>query len=296
MVLVRKVAPLLLGVAMCLAHAPRALAQPAENPSEADLARARDLFREGSKLAEAGDWQGARDAFERSLKIKHAAITLYNLGIAQQETGRLAAAIESFRAFLAQPVEPATQQYEDPVRTALKQLEGRAPRIGVTVQPANLPGVVVKVDGRDFVAWEGARPVDPGRHEVVAVAPGFGEVHQTVWMLEGTRTDLALTLTPAPPPPPPPSVVLPVTLAAVGLAAVVGGGIAVGVGARHGSDGPIDGKAVITGSVVEGAGALALGAGFLVLLTRVSPKAQKVQQAAVAPWAAGSVGGVRVRF
>lgn len=295
MVLVRKVAPLLLGVAMCVAHAPLALAQPAENPSEEDLARARDLFREGSKLAEAGNWAGARDAFEASLKIKHAAITLYNLGIAQQETGQLAAATESFQAFLAQPVEPATEQYVEPVRAALKLLEGRTPKIGVTVQPANVPGVVVKIDGRNLAAGEAARSVDPGRHEVDAVAPGFGEVRQTVWMLEGTRTDLALTLTPTPPPPPP-SVKLPIALAGVGLAAAVGGGIAVGIGARHGTSGPIDGKAVIAGAAVEGAGALAIGAGFFLLLSRVSPKAQKAQQAAVAPWVAGSVGGVRVRF
>jgi hypothetical protein len=284
MIPVQKLAPILFGLAVAAAHAPCALAQPAESIPEEDLARARDLFREGSKLAEAGDWEGARDRFERSLKIKHAAITLYNLGIAQQETAHLAAATESFKAFLAQPVEPATEQYVEPVRAALKQLEGRIPRIGVTVQPANVPGVVVKIDGRDVAAGEGARPVDPGRHEVSAVAPGFGALRQTVWMLEGTRTDLAVTLTPTPPPPPP------------SIAAAVGGGIAVGIGARHGTSGPIDGKAVVAGAAVEGAGALAIGAGFLVLLSRVSPKAQKAQKAAVAPWAAGSVGGVRVRF
>jgi hypothetical protein len=275
-----------------LAHAPRALAQPASSPSEEELARARDLFREGAKLAEMGDWEGARDRYERSLKIKHAAITLYNLGIAQQETGHPAAAMESFRAFLAQPVEPATQPYVEPVRATLKKLENKTPRIGVAVRPAGVPGVVVTIDGREVAAGEAPRAVDPGQHEVAAVAPGFGEVRQNVWLLEGSRTDLALTLRPSLPPPQP-SAVLPVTLAAAGALCAVAGGIAIGIGARNAPGVPVDTSTMAAGAVVEGAGALALGAAVLLLLTREPPK---VQKAAVAPWAAGTTFGLQVRF
>src|SRR3954466_12139883 len=102
--ILRKLAPPLLLLAM-VASGPRAHAQPVD-----DVAAARDLFREGSKLAEAGSWEAARDRFERSLKRKRAALTLYNLGIAQQETGHLADAIESYRAFLALPAEATTQR------------------------------------------------------------------------------------------------------------------------------------------------------------------------------------------
>src|SRR5271170_2496434 len=114
MVVVRKVGPCLVALALALFSTPPASAQ-----APPDIAHARDLFIEGSKLSDNGDWEGARDRFERSLKIKRAALTLYNLGIAQQETGRLVSAVESFRAFLALPVEPATQGYVDPVRTVV---------------------------------------------------------------------------------------------------------------------------------------------------------------------------------
>src|SRR5947208_2586858 len=92
---------LALGVAVAVT--PRAFAQPVD-----DVTQARELFREGSKLAEAGSWELARERFARSVKLKRAPLTLYNLGVAQQETGRMVDAIDSFRAFLAQPVEPGT--------------------------------------------------------------------------------------------------------------------------------------------------------------------------------------------
>src|SRR5271155_4606482 len=87
MVVVRKLGPCLLALSLALSRTP-----PAHADAAADLGRARDLFLEGSKLSETGDWEGARDRFERSLKLKRAALTLYNLGIAQQEKGRLGGA------------------------------------------------------------------------------------------------------------------------------------------------------------------------------------------------------------
>jgi hypothetical protein len=296
--LLRKLAPSLLGLATALAQAPRAAAQPAQpaGPTEDELAQARDLFREGSKLAEAGNWEGARDRFARSLKLKYAAITLYNLGIADQETGHPVAAIECFNAFLAQPPEPATQPYTEAVRAALKTLEGRVPRIDVDLRPAGAPGVVLWIDGRAMPAAAGPQVMDPGRHEVVVSAPGFFDVRQTTWLVEGARANLALTLTPRPPPPPPPSIALPAALAAGGLACAVAGGVTFGVGARNGLSAPVDpgsAKIMTAGAVVGGAGAIALGVGFVLLLRRTPAKPQA---ATVAPWASGSVGGAQVRF
>ncbi len=260
----RKLAPSLLGLAMALALAPRALAQPtpaqpapAQPPSEDDLTRARDLFREGSKLAESGDWEGARDRFERSLKLKRAALTLYNLGIAQQETGHLVSAVETFNAFLAQPPEPATQTYVDAVRGVVKQLDARIPRIEVDVRPAGARGLVLRIDGRDVPEGAGPRTVDPGRHEIAVAAPGLGDVHQTMWLVEGSRTSLALTLAPRVVRRLRRAITLPVTLAAVGIAGVVAGGVVFGVGARHGLDAPVDpgsAKLMVAGAAVEGAG------------------------------------------
>jgi hypothetical protein len=287
---VRTLGPLLLTVALALSST-----APARADLPADIARARDLFIEGSKLSESGDWDGARDRFERSLKLKRAALTLYNLGIAQQETGRLVAAVESFRAFLAMPAEPATQGYVEPVRTVVAMLETRVAQVEVDVRPVGIPGLVLRVDGREATTTSGWRRMDPGHHDFTASAPGFCDAAVTESLAEGARSTVAIRLAPSALAPSP-SVKLPIALAAGGVALLVGGGIALGVGAAGGLRTPQDGgapKVMLAGGIAEGAGAVALGAAALVLLMRVAPRAQK---AAIVPWASGPAYGVAVRF
>jgi hypothetical protein len=291
--MVRKLAVAFLALGMTVAVTPRASAQP-----EGDIAQARELFREGSKLAEAGSWEQARDRFARSLKLKRAALTLYNLGVAQQETGRMVDALDSFRAFLALPVEPATQQYVEPVRVVLGQLEARVARLEIAVHPASLPGLVVRVDGFQVSPAAGPAMIDPGRHEIVAVAPGYAEARQTTTLAEGTRATMAMSLAPAaPPPPPPPSVALPAALTVGGLALFAVGEVVFGVGARHGIGSPYDAESarttMLAGNIIEGAGVLAAGIGVILFVMRAPAPSKKV---AVAPWATGSVAGVKVHF
>jgi hypothetical protein len=272
--------------AVLLAAAPAA-AQPAD-----DVARARQLFVEGAKLADGGKWEAARDAFERSLKLKRAAITLYNLGVAQQETGRIAGAIESFRAFLAMPVEPATQRYVEPVRAVLPKLEARVARIELSVRPADLRGVAVRIDGRDVAPEPGGWMVDPGSHEVIAVAPGVAELHQTFTLPEGGKTAITLS---------PPttsgifasmSTAVPASLGIAGAALFLAGEITFTAGAARGSSDSSGRSMMAAGNVIAGAGIAAAGIGLVLLLKRPT----QVDTARVAPWFAGSVGGVEVRF
>jgi hypothetical protein len=276
----------LAALAMISAGAPPAQGQPAD-----DVARARDLFREGSSLAEAGSWAAARDRFEQSLALHRAALTLYNLGIAQQETGRLVDAIESFRAFLAQPVEPATQRYVEPVRTTLAQLEGRIALVDLDVHPANVHDLVLRIDGRDVPPAPGPRRLDPGRHEIVAAAPGYCEAHQTTEVAEGAHTSVALTLAPGAPPERT-GVALPALLTVAGLGLFVGGEIAFGKGLSA-PDSPGATNAMIAGNVVGVAGVVAATVGVVLLVTRAHPRPAK---AAVTPWSDGKVAGVAVRF
>jgi hypothetical protein len=264
------------------------LAAPAgaQTPPADDVARARELFVEGAKLAQDGSWEAARDRFERSLKLKRAALTLYNLGIAQQETGRLVDALESFRAFLAQPVEPATQAYVAPVREVVTKLEARVVRVELDVKPAGLRGVVLRVDGREARAASGQWMLDPGPHEIVAAAPGQGEVHQKAVLPEGGHTTLAVNFVLTPPPPPPISTTLPAALGISGLALFVGGEIVFGIGAAKGAGSSSGGSAtamMVAGNAIAGAGALAAGIGLGILLKRVSTSARPAPAIAASP-------------
>jgi hypothetical protein len=262
----------------------------AESP--ADTARARELFVEGAKLAESGRWDEARDRFERSLAHRRAAITLYNLGIAQDESGRPASAIATFRAFLAMPVEPATQGYVEPVKAAMTRLESRVGRVLVDVRPAGAPGLSVLLDGREQKPEAGGWAVDPGKHEIRVAAPQYVPVRHEVAVAKGDRATLVVALAPAPP-----RSTVPIVLGASGLALFVGGEIAFVVGAARGFDSPSDrgpAKAmVISGNVAAGLGAIAAGVGLALLLQKPSSEATAL---AVRPWFAGSVVGAEVRF
>ncbi len=271
-----------------VAVAPPLWAQPVN-----DVTAARDLFREGAKQAEAGQWEAARDHFARSLRYKRAALTLYNLGIAQQETGHLVDGIESFRAFLALPAEPATQAYVEPVRAVIAQLEARLVEVDLDVRPKGLRGLLLRLDGREVRPAAGPQKLDPGRHEILAVAPGFFDLRLTTSVVEGTRATVAVALVPAAPPPAP-RLGLPIALAATGLALFAGGEVAFGVGAHQASTASTTSarNLELAGNVVAGAGALAAGAAVVVLLTRATAKPHAV---ALAPWSAGGSWGCRAR-
>jgi len=260
------------------------------------VARARELFLEGSAKAEAGDWEAARDRFARSAKLKHAALTLYNLGIAQEETGHLLDALTSFRAFLAAPVEAATKVYVDPVRADIAKLELRLARIDVAVRPSAPASVVITVDGA-AVGSPGAVAVDPGVHEVTVIAPGFGEAHQRTVLGDGARTYLTLDLQPRRVVPAP-SPLIGVSLTAGGAALLVAGGVSIGVGAASRQDAGGN-RQIAIGAVAGGLGAIALGAGVSLLVARAIRARQAATEAGVSrvtPLLGLGAAGVRVSF
>lgn len=260
------VAPLALAATLL---AGSAVAQP-----EDDVALARKLFVEGAKLAEEGRWEAARERFAASLQRKRAALTLYNLGIAQQETGHLVDALDSFRAFLAQPVEPATEAYVPPVREVVTKLERRVGRVHVDVRPAKIPGLVVRIDGRDAGADPGPILVDPGAHEIAAVAPGYGEVRQKAMIPEGGTATIAVHFAFAPLDAG--STALPMGLGLAGLGLFLGGEVVFAVGAGK-AGGPTSFKntptsLMVAGQALAGAGAVAAGLGLAVLLRRTTKR------------------------
>ncbi|MGK3995735.1 hypothetical protein [Sorangium sp. So ce1024] len=169
---------------------------PAAAQSAADVAVAREIFIEGSELASQGRWEQARERYERSLAIKRAAITLYSLGVAQQQTGQLVEALESFRAFLLEPSAPATKEYERLARQAAQELERQVAALELRVTPADVAGLEVKVDGGvvPAAALDRPRPLNPGPHTVTASAPGYREVERSVVAAPGSRVVVVLSL------------------------------------------------------------------------------------------------------
>ena len=290
----------------------RATAQTA-----ADVSAARDLFIQGSELVQQGKWDEARERYERSLRLKRAAITLYSLGLAQKNTGRLVEALENMRAFLAEPSAEATRPYEKPAQQAIAELEKRVARIELHVEPARLSGIAVTIDGQAVPAAALGVPrlVNPGPHEVAATAPGYSAARASETVAEGAQATVKLSLEkmaePAALPKAPgaarrssagdaalrPSRALPFALIGGGAAGLGAGAIVGLFGVSQASDAPTrDGPEadaartkMHVGDVLGGLGVVAAGVGVVLLLTRPSARAPASARATPAPRIGSSV-------
>jgi hypothetical protein len=292
----------------------------------ADVAAARELFVQAALESREGRWREARDLYAKSLDLKRAPITLYSLGVAQSKTGRLVDALESLRAFLAEPSVPATAPYEQPARDEIAALDRRVARVKILVQPRGLAGLQVTVDGAavPVVALEVSRLLDPGAHRIVAQAPGHTVAQAEVTVGEGEAASTPLTLVPlpvvslpigrvAPPVSPPfgppapeprrPGRALPFALLGAG-GAVFLTGLGVGlVGLRQGSgaptrDGPEASAArveTVAGDVTAGVGVATAGAGVVLLLVQRGATPPKAAWR-ITPWLAGTSAGVAGSF
>ncbi len=258
----------------------------AQSPS--DVAAARELFIEGTRLAEKGQWKEARDHFERSLRLKPASITLYSLGVAQRQTEQWVEARESFNAFLAEPSSQATQPFEKPARDAIADLNKSIPILRIEVIPSHLTDLHLEMDGRPFhAAMLGyPRPVNPGLHSISAGAKGYKTAFAQVVAKAGEETAAKLRLellknsggnATSPSPPPAPERALPLVLMGSGLATSAAG-IATGIGGYVDAD--INASAgrtkMIMGGVLGGLGLLSAGVG-LVIWIGTSPQNSSAQ-------------------
>lgn len=254
--------------------------------SPADVEVARELFREGAKFAQDGEWNEARKRYEKSLALKRAPLTLYSLGIAYRNLRRFVEALESHRAFLVEmPANSeAMKPYEQPARDAIAELEKQVAKLDIHVAPDDAADLVLSIDG--IIIPEAARGyprlVDLGKHTVVARARGYRDATRIVDVTEGQKLTVALRLEPVDKSGPfrgdgtgkPDVPVLPTVLLASGSAAFAVG-LTVGlVGVQRASAAPTrDGEDAVTarrlalaGDIVSGVGIVAAGTGLTLLL------------------------------
>lgn len=156
---------LLLIVAITIAAAGGARAQPAESTSTAKLPLARRLYDEGVDAVGKGHWSIAFDRFKASYELAPRVLTLFNLAGAQGQTGRLIEAAESYRRFLG---ETADGRYPEFRTVATNQLELLDKQIAqVVLDVTNIEsGDVIAIDEIEFphVALREGIPMNPGPH------------------------------------------------------------------------------------------------------------------------------------
>jgi hypothetical protein len=290
----------------------RGSAQAQEDP--ADVATARELFREGLALSKEGKWEEARMKLGQSLALKKAALTYYTLAVADKNSGHRVASLEHFRAFLAQPVTDKTEAFLEPAREAVAELEKQVSRVVIEVAPAGLTGLIVSIDGDPLPlsALGTPRLVEPGEHVIAASAADHHPKTFEVIAKPGKQHDLRLTLQPKPAgddqrkePEEPATPTLPFLLLGGG-AVVAGVGLTLGIlGASEADDAPTrDGEEAdaallktIVGDVMMGVGGAVGVTGIVLVILHYTLDDEEAPAAtSVRPWASGDVLGVQVRF
>ncbi len=165
---------------------------------DADKAMARNLFFDAVAAVDDGDQVKAADLFERSNALFPAPTAALGLARALTHTGSWVKAVETYHALARRaPVagEPeAFARATEAAKAELEALEQRVPKLVISVTGAD--DAVVTIDGAVLsrAAYGIGRPVDPGTHKIVVVAPGFAkQVHEVV-APEGAVVPVPITL------------------------------------------------------------------------------------------------------
>jgi len=224
------------------------------------------LFEEGRHLAEANRWSDACPKFEQSLRYKDGLGTRLNLATCYEHLDRFASAYDLYRrAIDVMKPDDARRQFAEE-RIAI--LEPRVGSLTIALS-VDMLGIIVMFDGNMVQPRELgiSQYVDAGEHRVTASAPGLLRFTTTVMVVAQSAEIVSIPK------------LLPVEVATQGnvttaasgqslrsggVALIVAGSIAVGLGAAL--DGPASAYSPPDIFVLWGAGAAAITGGVVLYL------------------------------
>ncbi len=177
----------------------RALSQPVAH----DPVAAESLFRHGLADRERGDWSGACAKFQKANELDPTVSTQCKIADCREHEGKLATAWYDFQTARkmnhdAQQSEKRRAALEKYISDALQALEPRVPLLHIRITPSSdgLQEFRLMRDGQlisNSIIGE-SLPVDPGKHVVAAQAQGYSESRVDVFIVEGAKADVTLTL------------------------------------------------------------------------------------------------------
>ncbi len=213
----------------------------AQAADEAVKKRARELFTKGAEAVQAGRAADGLPLLLEAESLFHAPTHVLFIARAQAALGKYLEADSTYKKLVEEPLGPKAskpfleaQETGKAERAALSQ---KIPRLVVQVEPADLQGLEIRLDGSVLPVKLGEPvPVDKGSHTVTAVAPGYVDGKVTVEAHDSRTTAVRIQLSPvgksgevvAPPPSEEPGwspmKTAGVPLMAVGGAAMLAGG------------------------------------------------------------------------
>ncbi len=182
---------------MALVGAPRADAAP----TEGQLTAARELFIEAEKDEDAQRWQDALEKLTRISAVKLTSGIRYHTALCEEHLGHLVSALRDYKGAANQARD---ENAGDVLRLVDKRVidsSERIPQLVIVLVPT-LPDATVRLDGQTIRPGVPI-PVDPGAHNVDAIAPGYTQSTRSVTLEERASTSIEVKLDPTTPPPPP---------------------------------------------------------------------------------------------
>jgi hypothetical protein len=177
---------LLLGALLATPRSSRASPPPADAPLDPKTAEARRHFKSGTKLYQEENYAGALAEFEAAYENKPGPGSLQNVALCQKALVRYAEAADTLRLLLERHGAELSDEERTAARTAMEELEAHVGSFTVSVRPAHAQ---VSLDGRVLDASALGAPIrtNAGEHALVAVAPGYTRVTQSVRVVAGAR-------------------------------------------------------------------------------------------------------------
>lgn len=207
----------------------------AQEPTKADLAKARTAFREGVAAAAAGNCAAALLKYKEVAQVKSSPQVAFNTAECEARLGKLVSALGNYRVAASQAADDrgaANVLKEVPAR--IDDIESRIPKLTIT-RGNGADTATIELDGTEIGSGQlgSAIVVDPGSHTIVAKVGNKEYLHQNVKLgeKESKTFDVRISVAaahvepPAPDPvpdtPPPP----PERSRAPGIAVTVTGGV-----------------------------------------------------------------------
>jgi len=212
----------------------------ADEPSLADLQRARAQFQRGIELEQASNWSEAIQQFREVGALRMTPQVRFHIAYCEEGLGRLVTALGGYELALAQ-ADQVGQDFKSEVQTAVTSLRARIPKLFIERGP-NAEAAQVQLDGVDLGASSVGQevPLDPGPHVVTANAPGYQQFSATAELKEQEVSRITLELVPVPVeaqpkseqqprvlpgPPAGPDRTIPYVVGGVGVGALVGASV-----------------------------------------------------------------------
>ncbi|HEX4339680.1 MAG TPA: hypothetical protein VH062_27420 [Polyangiaceae bacterium] len=166
------------------------------DPSSADRTLAAALFREAKTLMDRSDYTGACAKLEESQRLDPGGGTLLNLALCHEKQGKPATAWGEFIEARGIARRDNRQTRIELADEHITKLEPTLSKIVVVVPPeSDEPSLEITRDGAVIgrAAWGLAVPVDPGEHQLQAVATNKLAFHSVV-MVDANAPSATLTV------------------------------------------------------------------------------------------------------